>query len=182
MCRHGLHASRRILDALQYATGPIVCRVVISGDIIEGTDKLVGTSRYIEWTLDATWYLHEFACACAETALRRVNVTDTRLWNAVAKKRQWLNGEVSDDELAAAESAARSAAWSAGKNAARSAAWSAAWSAAESAAKSAARSAAWSAAWSAAKSAAEKAAGRAAWDSARRAQNRTLTTMLNSAD
>ena len=45
LCTNGLHASRKILDALGYAPGLIVCRVEISGEVVEGDDKLCGQQR-----------------------------------------------------------------------------------------------------------------------------------------
>jgi hypothetical protein len=153
LCRFGLHASIEPRDALKYAPGPLVSRVELSGTILKGDDKLCASQRKVLWIADATKILHEFACLCAEDALKVSGWNDERSVKAIEAKRKWLKGEISDDELSAAESAAwsvvRSAAWSA----AESAAWSAAWSAAESAARSAAESAAWSAAWSAARSA-----------------------------
>ena len=161
LCCRGFHGSRRVIDALQYAPGPIVCRVVISGDIVEGDDKLVGGTREILWTLDATWELHHFACWCAERALKHAKVTDARSWKAIETKRLWIDGLATDDEL----SAARSAAWSAARgvvdgDAARGAAWSTA------------RNAVGSAIWSTA----------TAWSTARSANNRKLTSLLNAAE
>ena len=116
--------------------------------------------------------MHEFACRCAEGALKLIDNPDPRSIAAIKAKRDWIAGVISDDELdaansaawSAARSAASSAAWSAAWSAARSAAWSAANSVASSVASSAARSAAWSAAWSAANSVASSAAWSAAWD------------------
>lgn len=34
LCSYGLHASEKALDALQYAPGPIICRVRLSGKIL----------------------------------------------------------------------------------------------------------------------------------------------------
>jgi hypothetical protein len=42
LCSNGMHGSARLIDALKYANGPIVCRVEIAGDVIEGEDKLCG--------------------------------------------------------------------------------------------------------------------------------------------
>ena len=61
--------------------------------------------------------LHEFACVCAERALRRVENPDPRSVAAIEAKRAWMKGEISDAELAAARAAAwaseRDAAWAA---------------------------------------------------------------------
>ena len=61
MCRAGLHASIRLIDALKYAPGHNICRVECSGDIIQGDDKLVCSHRRIIWRIDAEELLREFA-------------------------------------------------------------------------------------------------------------------------
>ncbi len=141
LCNNGLHGSARLIDALRYARGPIVCRVEIDGDVIEGKNKLCGRRRTVLWMLDATRILHEFACQCAEDALALVARPDARIVEAIKAKRAWLNGEITDGELDAAWDAAEDAA-----EAARSASREAAWAAAEAAAW-AARAAAWDDAW-----------------------------------
>ena len=85
--------------------------------------------------------LHEFACVCAERALRRVKNPDPRSVAAIEAKRAWMKGEISDAELAAARDAARAAARDAAWAAARDAAWDAARGAAGAAARAAARAA-----------------------------------------
>jgi hypothetical protein len=114
LCERGLHASVRALDALQYALGPIICRVQLGGEIKHGDDKLVSTERTVLWMYDATNVLHEFACRSAETALLIAQVEDARCWGAIEVKRAWLRGEASDSDLAAA----RDAAWDAARSAA----------------------------------------------------------------
>ena len=66
---------------------------------IPAKDKLWAVLR--EDMIDAK-ALHTFACDVAENALKRSNVTDKRSWNAIAVKRRWINGNATDDELAAA--------------------------------------------------------------------------------
>jgi hypothetical protein len=138
LCQRGLHASLCALDALNYAPGPIVCRVRMSGDIKRAADKLVASERTVLWMYDATRVLHEFACCVAEAALLLAEVTDERSWRAIEAKRAWLRGEIGDTQLAAAmdaaREAARDAAWAAARDAARDAAWAAAWAAARDAA------------------------------------------------
>jgi hypothetical protein len=129
--------------------------------------------------------IHALACNFAEHSLMRERdrgrEPDARSWAAIETKRRWLRGEASDQDLAAAWSAA----WSAARDAARSAAWSAARSAAWSAAWSAARDAAWDAArdaaWSAARSAARDAAWSAAWSAARDAEQKWQLQQVRSA-
>ena len=87
--------------------------------------------------------LHEFACRCAERALSKIENPDPRSVAAIAAKRAWLKGEITDDELCTARQAARYAAWDA--------AWYAALEAARVAAWDAARYAALGAAWEAAR-------------------------------
>ena len=161
LCKNGMHGSVRLIDALSYASGPIVCRVEIEGDVIEGDDKLCGRRRAVLWMLDATCILHEFACQCAEDALALVAEPDPRGVAAIDAKRAWLRGEITDEELDAAWAAARDAAWNAAsaaardaRAAARAAASAAARAAASAAARAVARAAAWGAAWNAASAAA----------------------------
>ena len=45
MCANGMHASKRLIDALLYAPGPIVCRVALIPPMLHDTDKSVGRSR-----------------------------------------------------------------------------------------------------------------------------------------
>jgi len=173
LCDNGMHGSVRLIDALHYASGPIVCRVEIEGDVIESEDKLCGRRRTVLWMLDATRLLHEFACACAEDALALVEQPDERSVEAIEAKRKWLNGEVTDEELASA----RAASWAASRSASYAVAYSASWAASWAAVRSASRAAAW-AARDAAMAAARAAARDAAWDAAWAKQNERLTAMV----
>ena len=164
LCVNGLHGSARLIDALKYANGPIVCRVEIEGDVIEGKNKLCGRRRTVLWMLDATDILHEFACRCAEDALALVARPDARIVEAIAAKRRWLKGEITDGEL--------DAAWDAARDAARDA--EAAALAARAAAQTAARAAARATAWAVAGAVARD----AAWAFARAKQNELLTAMV----
>ena len=96
MCERGFHASIRPIDALQYAPGSMLCRVELSGEVIEDTDKVIASERTVLWMADATNTLHEFACWCAENALNLMREKDeepdTRSWAAIEAKRQWLAG------------------------------------------------------------------------------------------
>ncbi len=126
LCSRGLDASRRAIDALGYAPGPVVQRVRLSGTVIEGSDKLCASRRECLWAADATTALHLFACDVAAEALERERAAgrepDARSWAAVETKRRWVRGEATDADLAAARAAAWDAAWDA--------AWAAAWDAA----------------------------------------------------
>jgi hypothetical protein len=160
LCASGLHASERLIDALEYAPGPILCRVQMGGTIKKESDKLVARQRTILWRIDSTDVLRKFARQCA--------LDVAHLWNMPPVVRQYL--ETGDESLSAA---AWSAAWAAARDAARAAARDAAWAAA--------RDAAWvarAAARDAARAAASAAAWAAARDAAKDAQNTRLTEMV----
>ena len=120
--------------------------------IISNKDKLWCVLR--EELIDPKT-LHEFACVCAERALSRVENPDPRSVAAIAAKRAWMRGEITDKELDvardAAWAAARDAAWDATWASASDAAWASASDAAWAAASDAARDAAWDAPWAAAR-------------------------------
>ena len=165
LCSYGLHASKRIIDALNYAPGPIVCRVELIGETLHDTDKAVAYERRVIAMIDATDILRKFARLCALDVVH--------LWNAPEIVVKYL--KTGDESLRdAARVAARVAAWDAAGAAARDAAWDAARGAARGAAWDAARGAAWDAAWGAAGDAAWAAAEAAAGDK----QNRRLTAMM----
>ena len=124
LCQRGLHASIDPLQALDYAPGPVIWRVRLSGMIVRGDDKLVATRRTYLWGYDATEVLHAFARKCA------LDVIDK--WDAPAVVREYL--ETGDESKraavrAAVRSAAREAAWAAVRDAAWEAAREAAWEA-----------------------------------------------------
>jgi hypothetical protein len=159
MCRYGLHFSENILDALQYAPGPIVCRVQASGRILTDSDKCCAEHRKVVWMVDADRVLREFALWCAEEALKLVKEPDPRSLKALEVKRSWLDGKATDEELAAA--------WDAAWDAASAA--SAAWAARDASVARAAR-----AAWAA------RDASSAAWaaSAARATQSKQLLKMI----
>jgi len=126
MCSSGFHASKRLIDALQYAQGPWIAEVELGEDAVTDVDKSVSSKRKILCIVKADRLLHEFAVMCAVRALEQANVKTEECWQAVDLKLGWLEGVVSDEDLSAARSAAGNAAWSAAGSAARSAAWSAA--------------------------------------------------------
>ena len=145
LCASGLHASRRVIDALQYAPGSTLCRVKCGGEIIEGDDKLVCSERTIVYRIDVEHLLRAFARQCALDVIH--------LWDAPAVVREYLTtgdgalsgdaAEAAHDAVRAAANAARFAAWAAAEaaEAAKAAAWAAARDAAEAAARFAARAA-----------------------------------------
>ncbi|MHB1937026.1 MAG: DUF7666 domain-containing protein [Acidobacteriaceae bacterium] len=169
ICKHSLHWSERLIDALKYAPGSTLCRVEGWGDVERERDTGCSRHRKVLAKANIAPILHEFACRVAEQALQDAGVKDKRSWAAIETKRRWLAGDASDDELAAAEGAA----WLAGDAttkelaAARSAAWMAAWESRTAAAEAAA----W-AVWSA------RVVRSAAAEVARERQNTLLTQMV----
>ena len=157
LCNAGLHGSKRIIDALSYAPGPIVWRVELGGEMAIGDDKISATERHYLWGYDATDVLRRFARKCALDVIH--------LWDAPDVVIQYL--KTGDENLRAA---ARDAAWAVARDAARAAAWAVA----RDAAWDAARAAAWAAAWDAARAA----AWAAAWAAATKKQNNRLTQLI----
>ena len=106
MCQSGLHASRHPYDALQYAPGPILCKVEVA-DICEEAenDKLVCRRRRIIQRGDATEMLRSFA--------RMQALSVVHLWEAPDVVLDFLM--TGDESL---RDAARDAAWAAARAAA----------------------------------------------------------------
>jgi hypothetical protein len=157
LCERGLHASKRAIDALQYAPGAYVCLVRLSGEVTHGDDKSVASERTVIAAADATRLLFQFSIDCAARAMERCGWGHEDSWNALAIRAAHMDGLADGAGLSAARSAAEAVAGAAAEAVAGAAAEAAARSAAWSAARSAARAAAWSAAWSAAEAAAEAA-------------------------
>lgn len=106
MCASGLHASADPFDALKYAPGPMLHRVVLDGIVVSQSDKVVARKRKIIATIDATELLRKFA---RDQALSVIH-----LWDAPKVVRDYL--ETGDESI-------RAAAWAAAQDAARDAAW-----------------------------------------------------------
>ena len=123
-------------------------------DLVSNADKLWLVLR--EELIDAP-ILHEFACRCAERALFLIDNPDSRSVAAVAAKRAWLKGDITDRQLDSACDAAYDAACAATRGTTvSSAAYSAYW-AADNDAYSAAGWAACDAVYNAEDTAAERA-------------------------
>lgn len=106
ICSSGLHASRRLLDALLYAPGTVVSRVECWGVGEEHDDKFVCSHRRVLGAIDAEYLLHDLACVFAEHIYECYGDDDDRCRAAIQAKRDWLRGDISDSELATAKSAA----------------------------------------------------------------------------
>lgn len=130
ICATGLHASRRPWHALQFAPGPVLCRVECDGIAEEKDDKLVCRRRRIVQRADITEALRFFARMQALSVMHLYTDPPDVV----------LDYLMTGDESIRA--AAGAAAWDAAGDAARAAAGAAAWVAA------------WDAAWAAARDAA----------------------------
>jgi len=177
LCRHGLHASRSILDALQYAPGSHVWRVEVWGDLEWGDDKFCGLHRKALWGFDAASILERFARLCA--------LDVARLWNPpdlVVKFLRSGDPELRQDAFRLASRAYWETKGEAYARAARAAnaAINAARAAADADRANAATNAATNAALHAAHAAANPAlhAARAANAAIREKQRRRLTSMI----
>jgi hypothetical protein len=177
LCKSGLHASTQAIDALNYAVGPIACRVDCGGETVAGDDKLVCRERTVLAAIDATEVLRAFARRCA------LDVIDS--WDAPAVVRQYL--QTGDESLreaswAASWAASRTSAASGASKAASEASEAAHWAcgAASLAAHWACEAASLAAHW--ASGAAHWASGAVRWAAnwavSRAEQNERLETML----
>ena len=188
LCEYGMHASLRPLDALSFVhwKNPIVCRVELSGDVIQGIDNIVAPERKVIAWCDADKLLHEFACRVAEDSLvhfEKRYPEDKRPRLAIEAKRLWLQGKISDEELRSARAAAAEAAYVyAAADAAAAAAEAAyVYAAAADAAAAAADAAATAAAAEAAYVYDTAAAAADARKAAKNKYNQWLTEMFNEA-
>jgi hypothetical protein len=182
LCQNGFHASQKPLDSLNYDFGTrwFICEA--RGRILKGIDKFCAREmRLVKETPPKV--IKQFAIDCAYRVLpifekQRTNDTRPRLALEVAQNYLDKHNEANAQGLAAAEAAARAAAWDA--RAAGDAAWAAAGAAR---AARAAGDAAW-AAGDAARAAAGAAAGAAraaraaAWAAERKWQNRHLSRLI----
>ena len=142
ICATGLHASRRPWHALQYAPGPVLCRVECDGIETEQNDKLVCRRRRIVQRADITETLRYFARMQALSVIHLYDNPPDVVLDYLMTGDESIRAAAGDAAREAAGDAARDAAWAA--------AWDAAWDAARNAALAAASDAAMAAAWSAA--------------------------------
>jgi hypothetical protein len=113
LCGNGLHASKRLIDALMYASGSILYRVELGGQILHGSDKSCATERTYLARVDCDDILRTFARSCALDVIH--------LWDAPQVVKDYL--ATGDDSI---RDAAGAAAGAAARAAARAAAWAAA--------------------------------------------------------
>ncbi len=128
LCKNGMHASKRAIDALRYAPGNIVCLVYM--DVVEkDIDKIVGKSRKVLYMADSSIVLQKFALIVAKEALDAVKssggFTDIRSYEAIEAKHKYLNGALDEDSMKTAASAAYAASSASSYDASSSAAYAA---------------------------------------------------------
>ncbi len=144
LCRSGLHASKRALNALELAPcgrTTQVRLVTLGGQVLHDDDKSVASERTIIASADCTRTLYEYALWCAESV--RHLMTDARSANALDVRRRWLDGQATDGEMIAAQSAAWCAIKPTDEYATRNAAEAAAAAVTERPAAHVARATAW---------------------------------------
>jgi hypothetical protein len=95
--------SVRALDALQYASGPMACRVVLWGEVTQTPFEIFATKCTCLWLADASYVLHEFALRIASSYLRQMQNTghqiDPLCWTALDVKKGWLHGQATDTRV-----------------------------------------------------------------------------------
>ena len=105
LCYNGMHASKRIIDAFENSVGSILCRVTCGGDIILSDDKLCSEWRRVEWMVDATELLYEFACSVTEDIIKEEVKEPNPLYiKLIGVRRAWLAGNATDSDLRKAHS------------------------------------------------------------------------------
>ena len=137
-CENGYHICRPA-DLVHWLDEAIF-EVEYQGEIVEDDNKCVIRKARLLRGVEA-WNEKSarlFAADCAERVLpiyEKEYPDDDRPRKAIQAARDYANGKITKDKLAAAWDAARAAAWDAARAAARDAAWAAAWAAARDAAK-----------------------------------------------
>ena len=129
ICERGMHASRRVYDALSFAHGSQLCRVQVWGDVAEQPDKIVGRYREVLAIRDVASELRLWGCWCIRNT--PINggkavwdlLTDERSRKAIEVAERFARNEATREELAAAWAAAWNAAWDIARDTARDTAW-----------------------------------------------------------
>lgn len=127
--RAGFHACLRVIDALRFAPGPVVCRVTLPDDakgsecdepilsnILPVQYRIIwaGDSRTCVWLADASTILHEFALWCGTQAWDLatgsgiyVPELPTECSDCLMAKQAYLDGTIDAHELMGYFQAAR---------------------------------------------------------------------------
>lgn len=150
---HGLHASKRLIDALSYAPSETLWLVELSGEILDSTDKCVASERKYIARLNSEKILRDFARECVLSVIDLRDAPQVVI-DYLKTGNEEIRDAARDAASASALAAARAAAWDAALAAARDAAWAVASASALAAARDVVCDAAWDAvcdaAWDAA--------------------------------
>jgi hypothetical protein len=172
ICHSGFHASKRIIDAMQYTPAEVIASVEVKGEHVKEATKECWQEmkivRTYEWTKEDNVSLAIFAAELVLCNFEKQYPDDSRPRQTIEAAKNWLK----EKNKSAAWSASWDAAWSASSAAYAWRVWSAEWDTVRSA-KAAADSAGWCA-WCAcavADSAAANAASAAVGNAARSAWN-----------
>lgn len=107
----GLHASQHAANAVFHAPSLLVCRVRLSGVVVQAEREMAATERTVLWMADATRPVWEWACRCASSALHREIAAprqpDPALWRAVQVRWDWLHGRATQNDIEDARGPAR---------------------------------------------------------------------------
>jgi hypothetical protein len=162
MCGSGLHASKKVIDAMGYTNLEELALVEVKGKHLSQDDKqcweYMRIKKLYRWTKKDSVSLSIYAAELVLDIYEKEYPDDKRPRNAIEAAKKVLKNDNEENREAAwaAARTAASAAWAA----AEAAAWAAA-SAAEASAEAAAWAAAEAAAWAAARAAARAAASAA---------------------
>ena len=125
LCKHGLHASTKLLDAVDYAPGHHLYLVELGGEMDVGINKVCAQTREYLSYFNAEQLLREFARKQALINIEKIRPYCSEEDFQVIMSYLTTGAARSAAEIAA-RGAAESATWSAARRAAESAAWSAA--------------------------------------------------------
>lgn len=104
-CVHGLHASERLIDALDYVEdSTLLHRVRLSGQIVRSMNKCIATERTSLWEVKCTGILSQFS---REYALEAIKVSGWKAQHVIVDYittgRQDLREEAQNTAIAAAK-------------------------------------------------------------------------------
>ena len=75
ICRAGMHASEDVFDAIKYAPGFVLCRVLVTGDVQSYFDKFCGRNRKVLWMVDCRDALIDAFIAANYSIMQRSNIS-----------------------------------------------------------------------------------------------------------
>ena len=103
LCYKGMHASKRLFDALGFAPGSVLCRVKVRGKIKYASDKFVGMERFVVEMKNMDDIFEKFALWCYERALTKNGTTNKKCWSVAKLKKYLLDGIGGEDIFALGE-------------------------------------------------------------------------------